>query len=282
MSYAWSTQKIRNQIKKIATSGIVVHVRRKDIKKIKIPLPPLEIQEQIVEVLDAFRELVRELETELKLRKQQFEYYKEKLISDIDKSEFKKFGEFIGEIDSGGDIGKKHLNTGKDACVLCHEIGTTYKYCIEKCFSSVDGELIKSKKWCFPRDLLITNGALNAESIGSVCAYVNSNKCLIGTDLFIVRHNQNPKYLSYALSTWKTRKQIKKFATSGVATHIKKKDVQNLKIPLPPLEIQEKIVNQLEPLRALYEDLEKGLPKEIELAKKRYEYYKELLINGNQ
>ncbi|WP_216083708.1 restriction endonuclease subunit S, partial [Candidatus Mycoplasma haematohominis] len=57
--------------------------------------------------------------------------------------------------------------------------------------------------------------------------------------------------------------------------------VKKLKIPLPSLEIQEQIANSLDKLRELCEDLKKGIPKEIELANKRYEYYRDLLITGH-
>ncbi|GCE64082.1 putative type-1 restriction enzyme specificity protein MPN_089, partial [Candidatus Mycoplasma haematohominis] len=129
-------------------------------------------------------------------------------------------------------------------------------------------------------DLLIANASTAKTGIGKCCAYLSQEKIIIGKNITLIRHNQNGKYLSYALSTTKSINQKEKFAVTGTVTGITIASIKKLKIPLPPLEIQEQIANALDHLREICEDLEKGIPKEIELANKRYEYYRELLIIG--
>ncbi|WP_216083433.1 restriction endonuclease subunit S [Candidatus Mycoplasma haematohominis] len=120
----------------------------------------------------------------------------------------------------------------------------------------------------------------NLKDIGKTCAYLSKEKAIVGGHTAIFKHNQNPKYLAYALSTKEIKKQ-KIQLTQGVKVFdLTSTAIKKLKIPLPPLEIQEQIANALDQLRGLCEDLETGIPKEIELANKRYEYYRDLLIIG--
>ncbi|GCE64087.1 putative type-1 restriction enzyme specificity protein MPN_089 [Candidatus Mycoplasma haematohominis] len=287
ISYALSLNTSKQQKKRYASKGVAVYIKSKDIKKIKIPLPPLEIQKQIVQVLDAFRELVRKLinrlKIELKLRKKQYEYYLNKLISDVIEKgwgEYKTLGEIATEIYRGNGITKSQLDKGDFPCIHYGEIYNIHKIWFNKCISFTDEKLIKNPKYCDHGDLLITGAGENIKDISKACAYIGKEKAIAGGNLMIFKHLQNPKYLSYALSTNAVQIQKQKYAKEGVLVSISTNDLKKIKIPLPPLEIQEQIVNALDHLREICEDLEKGIPKEIKLANKRYEYYRDFLITG--
>ena len=93
-----------------------------------------------------------------------------------------------------------------------------------------------------------------------------------------MKHNQNPKYLSYALSTVDAIKQKGKGKVKSKVVHSSVPAIQDIEIPLPPLEIQERIVNVLDNFDAICSDLKIGLPAEIDARKKQYEYYRDLLL----
>ncbi|GCE63854.1 putative type-1 restriction enzyme specificity protein MPN_089, partial [Candidatus Mycoplasma haematohominis] len=105
-------------------------------------------------------------------------------------------------------------------------------------------------------------------------------KAIAGGNMFLLTHNQNPKYLSYALSTHHAKLQKQKYAKEGAIVSISTNGLKKIKIPLPPLEIQEQIANKLDKLRKLYEELKEEIPKEVELINKRYQCYRDLLIAG--
>ncbi|GCE64052.1 putative type-1 restriction enzyme specificity protein MPN_089 [Candidatus Mycoplasma haematohominis] len=283
LSYALSANKSKRQKMNLAQGVKVFGLSAYKIQKIKIPLPPLEIQEQISEILDVLRELVRELETELKLRKKQYRYYLNKLISDVIEKglgEYKTLGEIATKIYRGDGIKKEEIKTNQYPCIHYSEIYTNYEIWFDKCISSVEKQLIKNPKYCEYGDLLFAISSVMAENISKSCTYLGKEKIIVGGDIVVLKHSQNAKYISYALSTNHALNQKIKHSTEGTVSHISTKAIKKLKIPLPPLEIQEQITNALDHLRELCEDLEKGIPKEIELANKRYEYYRDLLITG--
>lgn len=94
-----------------------------------------------------------------------------------------------------------------------------------------------------------------------------------------MKHNQNPKYLAYALSTYDARKQKGKSKTKGKVVHSNVKSIENIEIPVPPLEIQQRIVDVLDNFETICNDLSIGLPAEISSRKTQYEYYRDALLN---
>ncbi|GCE64097.1 putative type-1 restriction enzyme specificity protein MPN_089, partial [Candidatus Mycoplasma haematohominis] len=128
-------------------------------------------------------------------------------------------------------------------------------------------------------DLLIANASTAKTGIGKCCAYLSQEKIIIGKNITLIRHNQNGKYLSYALATTKSINQKEKFAVTGTVTGITIASIKKLKIPLPPLEIQEQISEILDVLRELVRELVRELETELKLRKKQYRYYLNKLIS---
>ncbi|WP_216083676.1 restriction endonuclease subunit S [Candidatus Mycoplasma haematohominis] len=284
LSYALSANKSKRQKMNLAQGVKVFGLSAYKIQKIKIPLPSIEIQEQISEILDVLRELVRELEIELKLRKKQYEYYLNKLISDViekEWGEYKTLGEIATEIYRGTGVTNSQIGSGDYPCTTPGSISNAFSVWFDCCNFKINPSLIKNPKYFEYGDLLFVTSSQIVRTIGDCCAYLGSEKAIAGADILVLKHHQNPKYLAYALSTHESKKQKTKFATGEAVIHLYSSNIKKLKIPLPPLEIQEQIANSLDKLRELCEDLEKGIPREIELANKRYEYYRDLLITGH-
>ncbi|MFP6217764.1 restriction endonuclease subunit S [Helicobacter pylori] len=254
-------------------------------KKYKFPIPPLEIQQEIVKILDAFTELNTELNTELKARKKQYEYYQNMLLdfNDINQNhkdakmsvktypkrlktllqtlapkgvEFRKLGE-VCDFQKGKSITKKAVTFGKVPVISG---GRQPAYYHDEANRS--GETIA------------------ISSSGVYAGYVSYwDIPVFLADSFSVSPKQKtlmPKYLFHYLTT--QQDAIHATKSTGGIPHVYSKDLQNFLIPIPPLEIQQEIVKILDQFSALTTDLLAGIPAEIKARKKQYEYYREKLL----
>ena len=99
----------------------------------------------------------------------------------------------------------------------------------------------------------------------------------------VLKHSQNPKYLSYVLATSDAVRQKTKGKVKSKVVHSSVPAIKEIEIPLPSLEEQERIVKILDRFYKLCNDLSEGLPAEIEARQKQYEYYRDkLLLFGNK
>ncbi|MFP6303622.1 restriction endonuclease subunit S [Helicobacter pylori] len=256
-------------------------------KKYKFPIPPLEIQQEIVKILDAFTELNTELNTELKARKKQYEYYQNMLLdfNDINQShkdakeklaqktypkrlqtllqtlapkgvEFRKLGE-VCDFQKGKSITKKAVTFGKVPVISGGRQPAYYHNEANR-----SGETIA------------------ISSSGVYAGYVSYwDIPVFLADSFSVSPKQKtlmPKYLFHYLTT--QQDAIHATKSAGGIPHVYSKDLQNFLIPIPPLEIQQEIVKILDQFSLLTTDLLAGIPAEIKARKKQYEYYREKLL----
>ena len=126
--------------------------------------------------------------------------------------------------------------------------------------------------------MIITN---TSENVGDVCktvAWLGDEKIVTGGHATIFKHNQNPKYLVYYTQTSMFMIEKKKYATGTKVIDVSAKNLGKIKIPIPSLAEQERIVNILDRFDALVNDISSGLPAEISARKKQYEYYREKLL----
>lgn len=259
----------------------------------EIPVPPLEVQAEIVRILDTFTELTAELTAELTTRKKQYEYYRDTLLTFDDNNplhslishycpngvEYKKIGDIATDVFRGSGIKKDQVTSTGIPCVRYGEIYTKYNLWFDSCFSHTSESLITNKKYFEHGDILFAITGESVEDIAKSCAYVGNEKCLAGGDIVVVKHNQNPKYLSYALSTTNARLQKSSGKVKSKVVHASTESIKGITIPVPPLDVQRQIVQILDRFDALCNDLTKGLPAEIEARRKQYEYYRDQLLN---
>ena len=111
-------------------------------------------------------------------------------------------------------------------------------------------------------------------------AYLGNETAVTGGHAAIFKHNENPKYLSYVFNGANyLLRQKNKLARGVKVIELSTTDMEKIKIPLPSLVVQEYIVSILDKFDKLVNDVAKGIPKEIELREKQYEYYRERLLN---
>ncbi|GAA8811211.1 restriction endonuclease subunit S [Helicobacter pylori] len=283
-------------------------------KKYKFPIPPLEIQQEIVKILDAFTELNTELNTELKARKKQYQYYQNMLLdfNDINSNhqdakerlaqktypkrlksllqtlapkgvEFRKLGD-IGEF-YGGLVGKskKSFSQGNKFYVPYVNVFNNPQLDLNALESIQIGDKEKQNTIQLG-DVLFTGSSENLEDCAMSCVVTQKiekdiylNSFCFGFRFFD-KNLFNPSFLKHFLRDYNFRKNISKVANGVTRFNVSKQLLSQITIPIPPLEIQQEIVKILDQFLALTTDLLAGIPAEIKARKKQYEYYREKLL----
>lgn len=277
--YLFRSELLRKQIIKTASGVTRFNVSKAKMAKVQIPVPPLEVQREIVRILDNFTELTQELTQELTLRKKQYSYYRDYLLDFGDNVEWKTLGEIATGFYRGWGIKRDELTENGTPCIRYGEIYTTYGIHFDKCVSYTDENNIKSKKYMEYGDILFAITGESVEDIAKSTVYIGKEKCLVGGDIVVMKHNQNPKYLSYALSTTDARIQKSKGKIKSKVVHASLESIKQIKIPVPPIEEQERIVKILDKFDTLCNDLTHGIPAEISARQKQYEYYRDKLLS---
>ncbi len=277
-------------------------------KKYKFPIPPLEIQQEIVKILDAFTEL----NTELKARKKQYQYYQNMLLDfkDIHLNhkdakmsvktypkrlktllqtlapkgvEFRKLGD-IGEF-YGGLVGKskKSFSQGNKFYVPYVNVFNNPQLDLNALESVQIGDKEKQNTIQLG-DVLFTGSSENLEDCAMSCVVTQKiekdiylNSFCFGFRFFD-KNLFNPSFLKHFLRDYNFRKNISKVANGVTRFNVSKQLLSQITIPIPPLEIQQEIVKILDQFSLLTTDLLAGIPAEIKARKKQYEYYREKLL----
>jgi len=271
---------IQEKIHDLKSGGGVPHVYAKDVARFVIPLPPLSVQQEIVRILDKFTQLEAELEAELDCRKRQYEYYRNKLLtfSEIGGGTeivWKTLGEVSKKISSGGTpkTTVSEYYNGEIPWLRTQEVGYG-----EICDTSIKitEEAIKnsSAKW-IPKDCVII--AMYGATVGRV----GINKIPLTTNQACANIEVNEEIANYKYIYYYLLNQYKyiKSLGAGSQTNINAQIVKSLKIPLPPLKEQQRIASILDKFDTLVNSISEGLPKEIALRRKQYEYYREKLLS---
>ena len=245
-----------------------------EMKEYEIPIPPMEIQQEIVRILDSFTELEAGLQAEMEARKKQYEYYKDFMLSRSDKLETVRL-DVVCEIYDGTHQTPKYIESGVPFVSVenIDDLNGTEKY-----ISAEDYQKFKIKPQI--GDVFMTR--ITAGVIGK-CAVVNSNKDIAYyVSLALLRPDKeklNSYYLKYYLeSSLGKRELAKRILWDATPTKINKDDIGKVLITIPSVEVQEEIVQVLDSFDEICCDMNVGLPAEIETRHKQYEYYRDKLL----
>jgi type I restriction enzyme S subunit len=258
------------------------------VEKIKIPIPPLEVQSEIVRILDNFTELTAELTAELRARKKQYSYYRDKLLTFEDGEVGLKPLDEVGEFIRGKRFVRDDIKDDGYPCIHYGEMYTHYNIWAKNSKSFVSPELLETKKLRTAEygDVVIVAAGETIEDIGRGTAWLGDRGVVIHDACFFFKSSLNPKYVAYFTRTRFFHDQIKKHISSGKISAINANGLGKAQIPIPfpndpdkSLAEQEKIVSILDKFDILTNSISEGLPKEIELRQKQYEYYRDLLLS---
>ena len=192
--------------------------------------------------------------------------------------EWKTLGEVATDIFRGAGIKRSDVTEEGVPCVRYGEIYTNYGIWFDKCRSYTNEHKITSPKYFEYGDILFAVTGENIKEIAKSTAYMGFDRCLAGGDIVVLRHRQNPKYLSYVLSTEMAQNQKSKGKVKSKVVHSSIPSIKSITVPIPPLEIQDYVVSILDRFDALCNDLTSGLPAEIAARKKQYEHYRDKLL----
>ncbi len=263
------------------------------VKDFSIPIPcpdnpekSLAIQAEIVRILDAFTamtaELIAELTAELNMRKKQYNYYRDQLLSfDEEEVEWRAMGE-IGVFTRGKRFVKADMLSEGVPCIHYGEMYTHYNVwaCVTKSF--LNNDLAKKLRVAEYGDVIIVAAGETIEDLGKGTAWLGQSDVVFHDACFSYRSPLNSKYIAYFTRTTVFHDQIKKHISSGKISAINANGLSKVKIPIPSDEEQARIVAILDKFDALTTLLQEGLPREIELRQKQYEYYRDLLLSFPQ
>ncbi|MDI6534518.1 restriction endonuclease subunit S [Bacillus mycoides] len=275
LSYLLNSQDIVSDYSRKIVGSPVVSLPMGELKKLKIPIPPLKVQEEIVRMLDIFTELTAELTA----RKKQYTYYRDKLFTfDEGEVEWKTLGD-VGEFTRGKRFVKNDMLSEGFPCIHYGEMYTHYNIWAEKTKSFVSYDLASKLRVADHGDVVIVAAGETIEDIGKGTAWLGNTGVVIHDACFSYRSSLNPKYVSYFLRTKHFHDQIRKHISSGKISAINTNGLGKAKIPIPPLEEQARIVSILDKFDALTSSISEVLPREIELRQKQYNYYRNMLLS---
>ena len=176
---------------------------------------------------------------------------------------YKTLGEIATSMYRGSGIRRDQVTTDGIPCVRYGEIYTTYNISFNECVSHTQESLIPNPKYFEHGDLLFAITGESVEDIGKTIAYMGKEKCMLGGDIICMKHNENPKYLSYALSTPDAIRQKGLGKTKLKVVHTNAPSLQSIKIPLPPLTEQERIVERLDAAFAQIDELKSNAERQL-------------------
>ena len=168
----------------------------------RVPVPPLEVQREIVNVLDTFTQLEAELEAELEARRRQYKYYRDALVLACGEPPFRtaplnEIGAFI----RGKRFTKADYDDEGICCIHYGDIYTEYGTATVETISHVRTDMATSLRFAQPGALVIAGVGETVEDVGKAVAWLGSDEVAIHDDCFAFHHTMNPKFVSYCFQT---------------------------------------------------------------------------------
>lgn len=279
--YYFHSQMFFAQKRKLAHGTKVIEVTPDALVDITLPIPPAEIQCEIVRILDNFTNLAAELTAELTARKMQYSYYRDNLLSFNMPVSKKKIGE-ITRVFSAARVHKNEWTQegvpfyrSSDVISKFNGVensrGKAYiSFDLYKRLSAKSGKIMKD-------DILITGGG----TIGIPYVVPSDEPIYVkDADLLCIQKSKefNSRFLYHYFLSTEFRKYLENITHNATIAHYTISQIENTPVPLPLLDVQNRIVNVLDNFERICSDLNIGLPAEIEARQKQYEYYRDKLL----
>ena len=269
----------KEHLEQYNTAGGVPSLTQKVLNRVKLPVPPLEVQREIVHILDSFTLLTAELTAELTARRKQYEFYRNKLLSQNKKYAMKPLSE-LGEWSGGKTPSTAERKFWEDGVIPWISSKDMKVSTLEDTQNHITQKAVKeaSMKVYPPNSIAIVTRSGILKHTFPV-AYVPF-ETTVNQDIkiLVVNHEILPRYAFHVIQgkgkdiLLKTKKQ------GGTVDSLDFQKVLAYKVPVPPKDIQKRLVKVLDNFESICNDLNIGLPAEIKARQKQYEYYRDLLL----
>lgn len=262
MKHLFRSTSIRKKICKTANGVTRYNISKKEFAKLEIPLPPLPVQEAIVNILDRFTVYAAELQAELQARQQQYNYYRDTLLSfeGRDDVQWKKLGEVCDNLDRK-----------RKPITASNRIAGAIPY------YGASGIVDYVKDYIFDGDfLLVSEDGANLLTRTYPIAFSIHGKTWVNNHAHILQFEERAtrKYVEYYLNSI----DLSLWISAGAQPKLTQDNLNKIPIPVPVLSEQQRIVDILDRFDTLVNDLSQGLPAEIEARQQQYEYYRDQLL----
>lgn len=279
LNYFIKSSYCKNKINSLKEEGARFRFDFERWSLIDMPIPSIEAQAEIVRILDTFTELTTALITELNARKKQYNHYRDQLLSFEDDVPFAMLSDCCESISDGDHQAPPKVNSGIPFITISNVSSrnkidfSNTKYVPQSYYDA-----IHDKRKARKNDVLYTV----VGTFGIPILIDNDKPFAFQRHIAIMRPDQNEvlsKYLYHVLQSSELLKQANSVATGAAQKTITLRALNKMNIPKPPLEEQARIVTILDKFDALTNSITEGLPREIELRQKQYEYYRDLLLS---
>ena len=300
LNYIFQTQQFQKELRRYANGILEIRLRvsSNDILKRYVPYPSIEIQNKIVETLTIkekqISDLIKNTETQIEKLKEYKKAYITKAVTKGIKEyssykktnsiwveeipshwEIKKLKYIVSGFSKGSGITKEDIVVDGDiACIRYGEIYTKYNYNFDKCVTKTNLNRIASPKHLEYGDILFSATGELVEEIGKSIVYLGTEDALVGGDIIVAKHNENPLFMSYALDSIYSQMQKSYGKSKLKVVHASAEGMGNIQFVLPPLIEQEQIGLHLRAICDSIDELIKAKQQKIE---KLNEYKKSLI-----
>jgi type I restriction enzyme S subunit len=280
-SYFFATDSFRSQIRKYISSSKVSAVSTENMGKALIPVPPPEIQKEIVSILKKLTELGAELEAELEAEQEaralQFRNYRDQYYEELSSGPVSPLGE-VGEFIRGGGLEKKNLVSHGFPAIHYGQIHMHYGTSAHVTKSFVDKSLANRLKKAQHGNLVITTTSENLEDVCTAVVWLGQGEVAVGGETYIFKHGLDPLYVAYFFQSHFFRSAIRPYITGTKVKRVSRAVMERIVVPVPSLDAQVKIGLQLKALDDLTSDINAGIPPEITARRQQYEHYRNRLL----
>ena len=284
-------------IQKTMFQGSVASIRRPMLNAFPVPVPPLDVQNRIVNVLDNFEKICSDLNiglpAEIEARQKQYEYYRDKLLT---------FAEIGNTILSRAEQSRAEQSRAEQSRALIKLLQYVFGYAVvtlediaENCDSmrkpvtsgkreageypyyGASGIVDYVKDYIFDGDyLLVSEDGANLLARSTPIAFSISGKNWVNNHAHVLKFDcyETRRFIEFYLNSI----DLSSYISGGAQPKLNQKNLNRIEIPLPSQERQKYIVEILDRFDTICNDLTSGLPAEIEARQKQYEYYRDKLL----
>lgn len=278
LAYFFHSQHFFNQKRRLAHGTKVMEVTPDTLKSIKLPVPPLEVQREIVRILDNFTFLTAELAAELAARQKQYEYFRDLLLNDCNGTNGKIIDMLVQPITDGPHTTPTLVSSGIPFVSAEAIFDGRVNFEKKRGFITEKFHLECCRKYKPQKNdvYLVKSGS----TTGKVAYVYTDEEFNIWSPIAALRTNadNSSRFLFHLLQSNKIQQQVKSKSSHGSQPNLSMRVLEQFDVVIPSLEEQNQIANLLDRFDTLCNNISDGLPAEITMRQKQYEYYRDKLL----